>query len=243
MSASLTPNTNPQQQPDQQPEQQPEDQPGRRSGVTPTSPALVPAPPAGVIASLDWAFRMLVVPPDPLGIDGWPYTDLPSRLIPLDQLRTRLVSADVGNRTRARVWAYLVRQARGRGPRRPAWTVGLAGVALPELIRVVANLTPGYHGDAADLEAAALGGFLSELRRVDPCHITEHHPGIRVQLLRAGYRAARALRDATHTPATGPAASPSRDRPATHTDASHTDPRHTPPGAPDTDPHRTEPSQ
>lgn len=242
MSASPTPKNHPQQHPRQRPQQQP----GRRPGVTPTTPALALAPPTGVIASLDWAFRMLVIPPDPLGINGWPYPDLPSRLIPLDQLRTRLASAAIGNRTRARVWAYLVRQARTRGPRRPAWTVGLAGVALPELIRVVNNLTPGYHGDADDLEAAALGGFLSELRRLNPSHITDQHPGIRVQLLRAGYRAARALRDTTHTPATGPATPPNRDRPATHTDPSHTYPRRTPPDAPATTPHhphRTEPSQ
>jgi hypothetical protein len=146
-----------------------------------------------VFETCENTFFWLCAQPAPLTVHGRRFPDLPDRAIPLHQLRVRLSSTRISPTTRAVVWAYVVRQARTRGPRQAAWTVGASGLALPELSRVVNALARGFRGDLDDLEAAALGGFLSELRRVDLDNLADHM--LRWRLLMAAYRAARALRD------------------------------------------------
>jgi hypothetical protein len=143
-------------------------------------------------------FGLLVTGPAPLAIHPRHFTDLPDRSLPLHQLRVLLASPAVSPQTRAAIWCYLVRRARTRGRQQAAWTVGCAGLALPELVRIVAALSRHYSGDIADLEAAVLGGFLAELRRVDLDDSRDRR--IRRRLLMAAYRAARSLRDTTHQP-------------------------------------------
>ena len=62
------------------------------------------------------------------------------------------------------VWAELVRRARAGGP---AWTVGLAGIAMPGLRRAAGSLAAAYRGDRADLQAEVLTGFLAAVRALD----------------------------------------------------------------------------
>lgn len=151
-----------------------------------------------VLETCERVFGLLVTGPAPLAIHPRHFTDLPDRPLPLHQLRVLLASPAVSAQTRAAIWCYLVRRARTRGRQQAAWTVGCVGLALPELVRIVTALARHYSGDIADLEAAVLGGFLSELRRVDLNDSRDRR--IRRRLLMAAYRAARALRDTTDRP-------------------------------------------
>ena len=62
------------------------------------------------------------------------------------------------------MWAELVRRARAGDP---AWTVGLAGIAMPGLRRAAGSLAAAYRGDPADLQAEILTGFLAAVRALD----------------------------------------------------------------------------
>lgn len=166
--------------------------------------------PVGVFETLEMAFGYLVTGPAPLAVKGHLFPDLPDRHIPLHQLRVRLLSPLVSTSTRAAVWSYLVRQARTSSPRQSSWTVGAAGMALPELLRIVGALARSYAGELEDLEAAALGAFLGELRRVDLDDTRD--PRLRWRLLIAAYRATRTLRDTTHTTIPDPGAQHGRAR-------------------------------
>ncbi|GAA5176668.1 hypothetical protein GCM10023321_85620 [Pseudonocardia eucalypti] len=155
----------------------------------------------GVFATLENTFRWLVTGPYPLAVHPRRFPDLPDLPVPLDRLRALLASPAVCASSRAAVWSYLVRQARTSSPDQAAWTVAAAAVALPDLMRIVATLSPPHRRPhqrpelRAELEAAALGGFLSELRRHD--HNDARDPRIRWLLLMSAYRGARALRDTT----------------------------------------------
>ncbi|MGI5133200.1 hypothetical protein ACQEVB_40815 [Pseudonocardia sp. CA-107938] len=83
-----------------------------------------------------------------------------------------------------------------------AWTVGCAGVALPGLVRIAANVAIRHRGHAHDIEAATLSGFLVELHRTDPCI-----PHIPARLRTAAYRAAVRYRDTLSATPANPAAS------------------------------------
>ncbi|MBB6379694.1 hypothetical protein BKA01_006969 [Pseudonocardia eucalypti] len=139
--------------------------------------------------------------PLPVTVHPHGFTDLPDRPLSLHQLRVRLASPTVSAASRAAIWSYLVARARTPGARQPDWTIAAAGIALPDLVRMVATLfhrPAGRASDIGDLEAAALGGFYAELRRTDL--EDTHDPRIRRRLLMAAYRAARTLRDTTNTP-------------------------------------------
>ena len=64
-----------------------------------------------------------------------------------------------------RVWAVVVRGAQGGDP---AWVVAAAGLLLPGLRYVTAQLTAGYAGDYDDVATEVLIGFLTRLRSIDP---------------------------------------------------------------------------
>jgi len=113
----------------------------------------------------DAAFRLLCAGPQPLALHASQVAaGLPDRPVPLDELRVLLLHPSTSARARNQVWAELVRRARAGGP---AWTVGLAGVAMPGLRRAAGSLAAAYRGDRADLQAEVLTGFLAAVRALD----------------------------------------------------------------------------
>src|SRR6185437_9215438 len=113
----------------------------------------------------DAAFRLLCAGPQPLALHASKIAaGLPDRPVPLDELRVLLLHPSTSARARNAVWAELVRRARAGGP---AWTVGLAGVAMPGLRRAAGSLAAAYRGDPADLQAEILTGFLAAVRALD----------------------------------------------------------------------------
>ncbi|KPM53167.1 hypothetical protein ACG83_24940 [Frankia sp. R43] len=133
------------------------------------------------MATLRDCFALLVTDPDPLALDGTRVPDLPDRLVPLDELRDRLLARACPQATSDAAWKTVIRRARARGD---AWTVGAAGMALPAL-RAVASLL-GEHSDVdpADVQAEVLTGFLTALAT-----IRLDLPRIAVRLRWAAYRA------------------------------------------------------
>lgn len=65
-------------------------------------------------------FTLLVTGPQPLSLDGRRYAGLPNRLVPLNELRDRMLRRSCPRRTRDEIWAHLVRQSRSTG-RRGRW--------------------------------------------------------------------------------------------------------------------------
>lgn len=130
------------------------------------------------------AFQWLVTGPDPLAVDGRQFAGLPRRLVPLDELRDRLMSKQCPLRTRDEVWAYLVRRSRRDGG---AWTVACVGMALPTLAATARWMGARYRGDRADAHAAVLAGFLEALTKADL-----EDPAIVVRLAWAARRAGQA---------------------------------------------------
>jgi len=119
--------------------------------------------PLGAVSA---AFRLLTTGPRPLALHGASLSgELPNRLVPLDEMRTVLLQPATSTTARNAVWAELVRRALAGSP---AWTVALAGVALPGLYRAAASLTAAGRTDPADLETEVLTGFLTALRQLDP---------------------------------------------------------------------------
>jgi hypothetical protein len=142
----------------------------------------------------DTAFRLLCAGPRPLALHAAEVAaGLPDRLVPVDELRLLLLHPSTSARARNQVWAELVRRARTSDP---AWTVALAGVAMPGLRRAVGSLAAAWRGDPADLQSEVLTGFLAAVRALDPADL-EAVP-LASRLVWAGWRAGRemALADA-----------------------------------------------
>ena len=113
----------------------------------------------------DAAFRLLCAGPQPLALHASRVAaGLPDRPVPLDELRVLLLHPSTSAAARNQVWAELVRRARDGGP---AWTVGLAGIAMPGLRRAAGSLAAAYRGDPADLQSEILTGFLAAVRALD----------------------------------------------------------------------------
>jgi len=110
------------------------------------------------------AFWLLVSGPNPISVDGRLFDGFPDRLVPLHEVRQRLLTARRTATVRDQVWAHVIERARAE---RGAWTVGCVGLALPGLITAAARLAGPYATDPADIYAAMLAGFLEELARID----------------------------------------------------------------------------
>jgi len=110
------------------------------------------------------AFEWLVTGPYPLSIDGRFFPGLPTRRVPLDELRELLLDPDLPLAAVDRVWRHLVTRSRDMGD---AWTVACVGVALPALFAIAYELGARFAQDHSDLQAAILTGFLSELASVE----------------------------------------------------------------------------
>jgi hypothetical protein len=121
--------------------------------------------PLDALDTADAAFRLLAAGPRPLGLHASRLAPgLPDRLVPVTELRVLLLHPATGPAARNAVWADLVRRARAGDP---AWTVALAGIAMPGLRRAVASIAPAYRGDPADLQSEVLAGFLAAMRALD----------------------------------------------------------------------------
>ncbi|WP_246562653.1 hypothetical protein [Streptomyces roseirectus] len=84
--------------------------------------------------------------------------------MPLDELRGLLLRRGCPRLTRDAVWAQLVRRSRREGA---VWTLACTGMALPALAGVVRRLGEGCAGEAFDVQAEVVSGFLDGLARVD----------------------------------------------------------------------------
>ncbi|MBB5155891.1 hypothetical protein [Saccharopolyspora phatthalungensis] len=139
------------------------------------------------------AFEWLVTGPHPVSLDGRLFPGMPSRRVPLNEVRDRLLRRRCPQATRDAVWAHLVLRSRTEGA---TWTVGCVGVALPALTRIAATLSARFAGDVTDIHAAVLAGFLSEIARIDL-----RKPRIMLRLRWAAYRAGHtAVREALDAP-------------------------------------------
>ncbi|MEO3780492.1 hypothetical protein ABGB16_27495 [Micromonospora sp. B11E3] len=124
--------------------------------------------PDSPLDDLDAAFAALTCDPNPMTFDldklGGD-TGLPGGVMTLPALRDWLLTHPRAYTARDAVWRDLVLRARLDGP---AWVVAAAGMALPALRRCAGQLRVGWSGDAHDIDAEILTGFLAALRdRVD----------------------------------------------------------------------------
>ena len=167
---------------------------------TPRSPATSPSCSCRTsrntaLAAADTAFTALTTGPVPLCINCdalAPDTDtgLPAGIVPLRDLRDWMLTHPHAYPARDAVWAELVRRARTGDP---VWVVATVGMAIPALIHAAGQLSAGYRGDPADVDAEILTGFLTALRRADP-----DTGAVYAGLVRAGWRAGYAARHADH---------------------------------------------
>ncbi|MCP2323659.1 hypothetical protein HDA40_002166 [Hamadaea flava] len=138
--------------------------------------------PASALEAAERTFRALVSRPSPLALDcRGLHPQLPSRHLPLDELRKRLLDRAVAPQARDAAWSLLVGHAQTGGP---AWVIGAVAMARPALVAIAQGLARGFSGDSADIDSAVLEGFLTALRCADPA--TDRLP---MPLLRAARRA------------------------------------------------------
>ncbi|GAA4469240.1 hypothetical protein GCM10023170_084420 [Phytohabitans houttuyneae] len=149
--------------------------------------------PTSPLDAAERAFTLLIQPPAPIAFDGRGFDGLPDRILPLEQLRRLLLAPATSGGVRDAVWRQLVMRARRDGP---AWVVCAVGMALPGLRAAAGQVTVGWRGDTADLDAELLVGFVSRLKTVDL-----DGPRVCGRLIGAGLRAARRARDAQADPA------------------------------------------
>ncbi len=168
---------------------QPENDPDFRDFFRRRNPVLITEP--GVFDIARTAFEWLVTGPHPVALDCRPIPGLPARRVPLDELGSLLLDKDTPQPLRDAAWAALVTRSRTDGG---TWTVACVGLALPWLVQVAARLTRSAQGEAHDIQAAVVTGFLEELTTVDL-----HRPRILVRLRWSAYRAGcAALRETLH---------------------------------------------
>ena len=124
-----------------------------------------PLRPSSPFDVLEASFELLSSGPRPLGVEGNLVDGLPDRLVPLSELRARLLHPSASYRTRDAAMRLLLSRAREDGG---AWLVGLAGVLLPGLRRVTWELFCSRPDRAADIEAEVLAAFVAAARAVPP---------------------------------------------------------------------------
>ncbi|GAA4694042.1 hypothetical protein [Phytohabitans rumicis] len=92
--------------------------------------------------------------------------------VPLPALRDWLLAHPSAYAARDAVWRELIRRAR-QG--KPEWVIAAVGMAVPALVAMAGTLAAGYRGEAADIDAEILTGFLEGLRSgVDPDRDAPH---------------------------------------------------------------------
>ncbi|MBF6555103.1 MAG: hypothetical protein IVW52_02910 [Acidimicrobiales bacterium] len=115
--------------------------------------------------TLERTFVLLTSGPNPLALDGTSVPGLPGRLVPLGELKARLLHPSTRFEVRDAIIDELVARSQSDGGR---WTVGLAGVLLPGLRRAVWPLVQACPSKADDIEAEALTAFLAAVARCQP---------------------------------------------------------------------------
>ncbi|SCL17837.1 hypothetical protein [Micromonospora inyonensis] len=146
--------------------------------------------PSSALDAAATAFAALTCEPAPLVLDCaalGPDTGLPQQVMPLAALRDWLLRHPRAYTARDEVWRELIRRARLDGPH---WVVAAVGMAMPALQQYAAQLSKGYDGDPADVDAEILTGFLTALR--DRADLTR--PAPYASLCKAAWRAGRDLR-------------------------------------------------
>jgi DNA-directed RNA polymerase specialized sigma24 family protein len=112
--------------------------------------------------------------------------DLPDRSVLLCDLRVWLLEHTDNHAAADAVWRELIRRARLDKD----WQIAALGMALPRLVRQAGALARDFRGDAADIDAAMVEGFLQALtRRVHPSG-----RGLHAKLCWAAYRAGHDVR-------------------------------------------------
>jgi hypothetical protein len=150
--------------------------------------------PDSPLDAVDTAFAALTCDPDPLSLDLDSLADqlgdgtgLPGGVIALPALRQWLLEHPRSYTVRDVVWRELIRRGRLDGP---AWVIAAVALAMPALRRYAGRLHAGWAGDAYDLDAEILTGFLAALRdRVDLAR-----PAPYAALCMAAWRAGHELR-------------------------------------------------
>ena len=150
--------------------------------------------PDSPLDAVDAAFAKLTCEPEPLSLDLDQLSDplgddsgLPGGVIALPALRQWLLKHPRAYTVRDVVWRELIRRARLDGP---AWVIAATACAMPALRRYAGQLHTGWAGDAYDLDAEILTGFLTALRdRVDVVR-----PAPYAALCKAAWRAGHELR-------------------------------------------------
>jgi len=105
--------------------------------------------------ALEKTFRLLVIGPRPLALEGEVVVGLPERLTPLDELKAILLHPSTSYQVRDDTLAELIRQARAS----ESWKVGLAAAVLPGVRSVVWSLVQACPDKAEDIEAETLAGL------------------------------------------------------------------------------------
>src|SRR3954471_10977810 len=150
--------------------------------------------PDSPLDAVDAAFAKLTCEPEPLSLDldqlPGPLGDdsgLPGGVIALPALQRWLLAHPRAYTMRDVVWRELIRRARLDGP---GWVVAATAMAMPALRRYAGQLRTGWAGDAYDVDAEILTGFLTALRdRVDLVR-----PAPYAALCKAAWRAGHELR-------------------------------------------------
>jgi hypothetical protein len=124
--------------------------------------------PDSPLDAVDTAFAALTCDPQPLSLDLDQIADalgddtgLRGGVIALPALRQWLLEHPRAYTVRDAVWRELIRRARLDGP---SWVIAATAMAMPALRRYAGQLHTGWAGDAADLDAEILTGFLTALR-------------------------------------------------------------------------------
>ena len=150
--------------------------------------------PDSPLDAVDAAFATLTCEPEPLSLDLDQLSDplgddsgLPGGVTALPALQRWLLQHPRAYTVRDAVWRELIRRARLDGP---AWVIAATALAMPALRRYAGQLHAGWAGDAYDLDAQILTGFLTALR--DEVDLARPAPYAR--LCWAAWRAGHELR-------------------------------------------------
>ncbi len=118
------------------------------------------------LQALDAAFLALAHGSRPLTLPAAAFSDEPTdRLMPIDEVRARLVHPSCAHEVRQRIWTAAVRRAR-QGSQE--WATVVAGLAVPALHKVLTRLPRLPHLEQAEVEQEMLTALLDELAHADP---------------------------------------------------------------------------
>jgi hypothetical protein len=115
--------------------------------------------------ALETTFGLLCAEPRPLDFDGAAIPGLPTRAIPLTELRSILLHPSTSHAVRDATLGALLRRSKEEGG---SSTIGLCGVLLFGLRRAVAPLIAVCPGKRADVEAEAIAGLLEAIAATNP---------------------------------------------------------------------------